>query len=311
MKNQMIDAAMLLERLPFRPPYLMIDRAEVDADAGVVTAVKAASAGEPYFAGHFPGQAIMPGVLQVEMMFQAACLLVDDLGPNPAITAASKVKFRKPVTPGDMVRVTVEKTAADGGGVSIKARAQVGEGVTSQANLTVTPGLSADQLAPHTLLPRPKFDGGEDPMLDLEGIEEHIPHRFPFLLIDRVLELATEDGTGTIRGTTNVAVNDSHFLARGSDSALFLPPSLQMKIVAQLGCVYMLSLPQNKGKLGMYMGVDQAAFHQPILPGDHVCIEVQETLSRANFSKNQGTLYVGDATVAEITFKSAMVDQES
>lgn len=107
-----ITADEILRILPHRFPFLMVDHVrEVTADK--IVAIKNVSAGEPYFQGHFPGMPIMPGVLMVEAMAQAGGILAaqsGDFDPEKHVVffmAIDKVKFRKPVTPGDQLVIEV------------------------------------------------------------------------------------------------------------------------------------------------------------------------------------------------------------
>ena len=107
-----IDAKKLLTILPHRYPFLLVDRVlEVEPGKKIV-ARKNVTFNEPYFTGHFPGNPIMPGVLQLEMMAQAACvmflLLPEFTGWEPRFGGLEKVRFRRPVVPGDVLEVTVE-----------------------------------------------------------------------------------------------------------------------------------------------------------------------------------------------------------
>jgi UDP-3-O-[3-hydroxymyristoyl] N-acetylglucosamine deacetylase/3-hydroxyacyl-[acyl-carrier-protein] dehydratase len=105
-----LDIRRVLDTLPHRYPFVMIDRVlEFKGDEGIV-ALKNVSINEPYFNGHFPGNPVMPGVLQLEAMAQAAGILMLRQSGNACKTAffmsADKVKFRKPVRPGDQLMVT-------------------------------------------------------------------------------------------------------------------------------------------------------------------------------------------------------------
>ena len=111
-----MDIQRILELLPHRYPFLMIDRVTA-VEGDTLRAYKNVTAGEPYFQGHFPGQPVMPGVLILEAMAQAAGLLAlsqlaVEAGKHIILFAsADKVKWRRPVVPGDRldIEITVKK----------------------------------------------------------------------------------------------------------------------------------------------------------------------------------------------------------
>ncbi|HET6612285.1 MAG TPA: 3-hydroxyacyl-ACP dehydratase FabZ [Kofleriaceae bacterium] len=112
MSEAPISAADILSILPHRFPFLLVDRVlEVSEDR--IVCIKNVSWGEPYFQGHFPGMPVMPGVLMVEALAQAGGILAAQSGGFDARThvvffmAIDKVKFRKPVTPGDQLVLEV------------------------------------------------------------------------------------------------------------------------------------------------------------------------------------------------------------
>ena len=109
-----LDIRRVMAALPHRYPMLLVDRVEsLDPDKGIV-AIKAVSINEPCFQGHFPGRPIMPGVLQIEALAQAAGVLaVESLGLAGSgklvyFMSIDGVKFRKPVEPGVLLRLEVE-----------------------------------------------------------------------------------------------------------------------------------------------------------------------------------------------------------
>jgi beta-hydroxyacyl-ACP dehydratase FabZ len=103
-----ITAQQIQSLLPHRFPFLLVDRV-VSIEADKITAIKNVSLNEPFFPGHFPGMPIMPGVLIIEAMAQAGGILAartSDFNPETQVVmfmAIDKVKFRKPVTPGDQL----------------------------------------------------------------------------------------------------------------------------------------------------------------------------------------------------------------
>jgi beta-hydroxyacyl-ACP dehydratase FabZ len=107
-----LTALDVMKAIPHRYPILMIDTAEIVESDKKITGYKSVSGNEPFFQGHFPGRPIMPGVLIVEAMAQSACVLFLEKPENQKKLAffmgIDKVKFRKPVVPGDQLELRVE-----------------------------------------------------------------------------------------------------------------------------------------------------------------------------------------------------------
>lgn len=107
------DVVRIMELLPHRYPFLLIDRVvEVERRQRVV-AIKNVTVNEPCFQGHFPGYPIMPGVLMLEALAQAGCILVMLEAPDPkeklvVFTGVERARFRRPVFPGDQVRMEID-----------------------------------------------------------------------------------------------------------------------------------------------------------------------------------------------------------
>src|SRR3954451_5163511 len=114
-KGAVLDIARIMHAIPHRYPMLMIDRVVDMIRDRSATGVKNVTANENFFQGHFPGHPVMPGVLIVESMAQtAAVLVVETLGPDSAgklvyFMSIEGAKFRRPVTPGDQLRIHVSK----------------------------------------------------------------------------------------------------------------------------------------------------------------------------------------------------------
>jgi 3-hydroxyacyl-[acyl-carrier-protein] dehydratase len=107
------DIQEILELLPHRYPFLLIDRIVDFEPAKRLVAIKNVTINEPFFHGHFPGYPIMPGVLVVEAMAQAGCIIMTAEMTERAqklvvFTGIERAKFRRPVTPGDQLRIEVE-----------------------------------------------------------------------------------------------------------------------------------------------------------------------------------------------------------
>lgn len=138
------------------------------------------------------------------------------------------------------------------------------------------------------------------PMLNLEQIKEIIPHRDPFLLIDEVLEL--EPGK---RAVAQKTLKTDEFWFRGHFPQEPVQPGvLTLEMLAQAGAVCMLCLPENKGKVGYYAGIDKAKFKRKILPGETVRLEVEilKTRGPVCVCKALATVNGEKAVTAELTF---------
>ena len=137
--NAEIDQARIMEMIPHRHPFLLIDKV-VDAVANErATGIKDVSADEYYFKGHFPARPVMPGVLIIEAMAQtAAVLVVHTLGPAAQgklvyFMSVDNARFRRPVTPGDRLHVHVTKQRNRGNVWKFEGRAEVGGRVAAEA----------------------------------------------------------------------------------------------------------------------------------------------------------------------------------
>jgi 3-hydroxyacyl-[acyl-carrier-protein] dehydratase len=100
------------QKLPHREPFLLLDEITIDKEGGSARAVKTLTGSEYFFEGHFPNRPVMPGVLIVEAMSQASMVLMGT--GDYVIKTVSNIKFRRTIEPGDILDISVEKTAGDG-----------------------------------------------------------------------------------------------------------------------------------------------------------------------------------------------------
>ena len=111
-------------------------------------------------------------------------------------------------------------------------------------------------------------------------IQEIIPHRYPFLLVDAIDEIS-EDGK-TIIGRKNVSANEMHFMGHFPQKHV-MPGVLIVEALAQTGCVLLLSKEENKGKIGYFAGMNKISFRQQVVPGDVLTLKVTLTNQRGGF----------------------------
>jgi 3-hydroxyacyl-[acyl-carrier-protein] dehydratase len=132
-------------------------------------------------------------------------------------------------------------------------------------------------------------------MLEAKQIQEIIPHRYPFLLVDRIIEL--EPGKRAV-GLKNVTINEPFFQGHFPDYPV-MPGVLIVEALAQVGCVAVLSVEENRGKLGFFAGIDGFRFRDQVKPGDQLRLEVELTRVKGSIGKGQATAKVDDKVVAE------------
>lgn len=140
-RKQTLDITEIEAILPHRYPFLLIDRVVEMERKKRIVAIKNVTATEPHFAGHFPGYPIMPGVLIVEAIAQAGGALLltevpDRHGKLMVFTGIERAKFRKPVTPGDQLRIEVDVLAWRTNAVKMQGHAYVGDKLACEAVVT-------------------------------------------------------------------------------------------------------------------------------------------------------------------------------
>ena len=145
-----------------------------------------------------------------------------------------------------------------------------------------------------------------DTNIGIERVMEMIPHRYPFLMIDRVVEVVPD-----IRATglKNVSINEAHFQGHFQTDKV-MPGVLLIEAMAQTAAVLVVHTlgPESEGKLVYFMSVDSARFRKPVVPGDSVRVEVEKIHRRANVWKFSGKAVVDGSVVAEAKYAAMIRD---
>lgn len=137
-------------------------------------------------------------------------------------------------------------------------------------------------------------------MVDIQQIKEIIPHRYPFLLIDRIIEV--EEGKRAV-GIKNVTANEEFFNGHFPEYPV-MPGVLIVEALAQVSAVIMLVEEENRGKIGLFAGIDNCRFKKQVRPGDQLRLEVEMTRIRGLIAKAHAVATVdGEITCeADVTF---------
>jgi len=146
----------------------------------------------------------------------------------------------------------------------------------------------------------------ESKELDIKELMEVIPHRYPFLLVDRILEVTPGEKA---RGLKNVTINEPFFQGHFPGEPV-MPGVLMVEALAQVGCAAILSVPENRGKLVFFAGINKFRFKGVVRPGDQLLLEVNMTQMRGSMGKGEGEIKVEDKVVASGELMFAVTQSE-
>ncbi len=141
--------------------------------------------------------------------------------------------------------------------------------------------------------------------IDLQGIMDLLPHRYPMLLVDRILDFEPKQW---IRGLKNISFNEEVFQGHFPKRPIF-PGVLIVEAMAQTGgCLMMQDIEDRDRKVIYFMGIEGVKFRKPVLPGDQLVMEIKMISSKGRICKMRGEAFVEGVKVAEAEFMSMLVD---
>ncbi|MEO5365333.1 MAG: 3-hydroxyacyl-ACP dehydratase FabZ [Magnetococcus sp. WYHC-3] len=145
--------------------------------------------------------------------------------------------------------------------------------------------------------------------IDINRIMQMIPHRYPILLVDRVIELKPGESALSLK---NVTMNEPHFMGHFPGYPV-MPGVLIVEAMAQTAALVVVEAlgKESEGKVVYFMTIDDARFRKPVTPGDALYIHVEKIQSRANVWKFKGVAKVEDKVCAEATFSAMITDKQS
>lgn len=146
-------------------------------------------------------------------------------------------------------------------------------------------------------------------LIRINDIFSMLPHRYPFLLVDRVLEFTPMT---SIRALKNVTVNEPHFTGHFPEVPI-MPGVLILEAMAQAGAILLVNSIDEpvEGKIFMFTGIEKARFRKPVIPGDQLILECCDIKRRMTMVKMQATAKVDGQLAAEAVISAAMVDKSA
>ncbi|MCF7729501.1 MAG: bifunctional UDP-3-O-[3-hydroxymyristoyl] N-acetylglucosamine deacetylase/3-hydroxyacyl-ACP dehydratase [Chthoniobacterales bacterium] len=143
------------------------------------------------------------------------------------------------------------------------------------------------------------------PVLDIDEVMKVLPHRYPFLMVDRIVEF---DGVMKAVGVKNVTINEPYFQGHFPGHPV-MPGVLQVEAMAQVASIIMMRKTENAGKIGYFMSADEVKFRKPVVPGDTLFIHAELTRARKNMGSATCQCFVNGVVVSEAKLLFGLVNR--
>jgi UDP-3-O-[3-hydroxymyristoyl] N-acetylglucosamine deacetylase/3-hydroxyacyl-[acyl-carrier-protein] dehydratase len=181
--------------------------------------------------------------------------------------------------------------------------AQIRKPMTAQQTFSPPPPAPQRESAPKEALKASTADVGSGAVFDIDAILKLLPHRYPFLMVDRVTHM---EGN-RIKALKNVTINEPFFQGHFPGHPI-MPGVLQLEAIAQVAGILMLKTAENMGKIAYFMSAESVKWRQPVRPGDTLIIDVELTKTRGKIGKAKGICYVNESVVSEADVTFMLID---
>ncbi len=159
--------------------------------------------------------------------------------------------------------------------------------------------------AMRSMVPAPVHIPGGESVLDINEVMKILPHRYPFLLVDRIIGF---EGETKCTGIKNVTINEPFFQGHFPGHPI-MPGVLQLEAMAQVASIVLLRMPGNQGKIGYFMSADNVKWRRPVLPGDTLIIETEILKTKRSIASGVGRCIVNGQIASEADLMFSVVDR--
>lgn len=156
-----------------------------------------------------------------------------------------------------------------------------------------------------SMVPAPVHIPGGESVLDINEVMKILPHRYPFLLVDRIIGF---EGETKCTGIKNVTINEPFFQGHFPGHPI-MPGVLQLEAMAQVASIVLLRMPGNQGKIGYFMSADNVKWRRPVLPGDTLIIETEILKTKRSIASGVGRCIVNGQVASEADLMFSVVDR--